>query len=316
MAKRDFYDVLGVSKSATAEEIRRAHRKKARELHPDINKAPDAQAQFAELQEAYEALSDETRRAHYDRFGHADPRAAGMGGRDGGSVRWSTQGGGSSGTEFEMDDLSSVFDAFFGNRYGSSASGQPQSARSNRGRRAQRQHSIEVRVPFLLAAKGGSHSIRVAVEGEQKTIEVSIPPATADGAKLRVTPAGVNSPIVLVIKVDAHPVLSRSDQNPGTLDLSVEVPLTVSEALLGATIQVPTLDGSASLAIPPGTGSGKKLRLRGMGIRAADGRTGDLYAVTRLVVPDPSLITPDVRSALESLSKRERSPRNGPGWPD
>lgn len=316
MSKRDLYEVLGVSKSATADEIRRAHRKKARELHPDINKAPDAPARFAELQEAYEVLSDEKKRAQYDRFGHVDPRAAGMGGAGGESVRWSTRAGSGPGSDFDVEDLSSVFDAFFGNRYGSAAGSAAQGSRASRGRRAQRQHTVEVRVPFLLAAKGGSHSFRISIDGEQKTIEVSIPPATSEGAKLRVTPAGVDAPIVLVIRIDPHPVLARSGQSPGSLDLHIDVPLTVSEAILGATIQVPTLEGSASLAIPPGTGHGKKLRLRGLGMRAADGRTGDLYASALVVVPDPALVTPDLRAALESLGKREKTPRHGPGWPD
>ncbi len=126
---------------------------------------------------------------------------------------------------------------------------------------------------------------------------------------------GVDAPIVLVIRIDPHPVLARSSQSPGSLDLNIEVPLTVSEAILGATIQVPTLEGSAALAIPPGTGHGKKLRLRGMGMRAADGRTGDLYASALVVVPEPALVTPELRAALESLGKREKGPRNGPGWP-
>jgi curved DNA-binding protein len=311
MPKRDYYEVLGLAKSASSDEIRRAHRKLARELHPDINKSPDAAARFAELQEAYEVLSDEKKRSQYDRFGHADPRSAGGPGEGGGPYRWSTQGQDTA--HLDMDDLGSVFDAFFGDRY--SPGPQAQSPRASRGRRAQRQQNIEIHVPFLVAAKGGTHTARLTIGGESKTIEVVVPPGTAEGAKLRVKPSGIDVHIVFVIRVDPHPILSRSEADGSELDLFLDVPLTIAEATLGATVQVPTLDGSAALAIPPGTSSGRRLRLRGLGIKLADGRRGDLYAVTRVIAPDPSFVSQPVREALEELGKRQPSPRQGAGWP-
>lgn len=313
MPKRDYYEVLGLSKTANADEIRRAHRKLAREFHPDINKSPDAAKRFAELQEAYEALSDEKKRAQYDRFGHIDPRSAGGTDQSAGPFRWSAQGGGA--TELDMEDLGSVFDAFFGDRY-SPGQAQPHGARASRPRRAQRQQTVEIRVPFLVAAKGGTHTARLTIGGESKTIEVVLPPGTAEGAKLRVKPQGVDVHIVFVIRVDPHPILSRSEAAGNEFDLVIDVPLTISEASLGATVQVPTLDGSAALAIPPGTSSGRRLRLRGMGIKLADGRRGDLYAVTKVIAPDPSFVSQAAREALEELGKRQPSPRQGPGWPD
>lgn len=313
MPKRDYYDVLGVSKSATADEIRRAHRKLARELHPDINKAPDAAKRFAELQEAYEVLSDEQKRDQYNRFGHADPRVAGPSSHEGASHRWSTSQNAAS--EIDLEDLGSVFDAFFGDRYRAGSASQSQGPRASRARRAQRQQNIEIRVPFLVAAKGGTHTTRLTIDGQTKTIEVGVPPATVDGAKLRVKPPGIDVQIVFVIRIDPHPILKRSDVSGSELDLHIEVPLTVSEALLGATVKVPTLDGSAALAIPPGTSAGRRLRLRGMGIKLPDGRTGDLYALARVIAPDPAIVSQAVRDALEELAKRQPSPRQGAGWP-
>lgn len=313
MPKRDYYEVLGLSKTANADEIRRAHRKLAREFHPDINKSPDAAKRFAELQEAYEVLSDEKSRAQYDRFGHADPRTAAGADQGSGPFRWSTNAGGAN--EMDMEDLGSVFDAFFGDRY-SPGQAQTHGARASRARRAQRQQTVEIRVPFLVAAKGGTHTARLTIGGESKTIEVVVPPGTAEGAKLRVKPQGVDVHIVFVIRIDPHPILSRSGVEGNELDLLIEVPLTIPEATLGATVQVPTLDGSAALAIPPGTSSGRRLRLRGMGIRLPDGRRGDLYALTKVIAPDPSFVSQAVREALEELAKRQPSTRQGPGWPE
>ncbi|MBX3360839.1 MAG: DnaJ domain-containing protein [Phycisphaeraceae bacterium] len=314
MSQRDYYEVLGVPRTANADEIRRAHRKLARQFHPDVNKSPDAARKFAELQQAYEVLSDSGKRAAYDKFGHNQPGAASQSAGQSGPFRWSTSGG-SGGFDFEAEDLGSVFDAFFGSRYGQSQPSQQAGQRAQRPRRAQRQQTVQILVPFLVAARGGTHSTHISIDGVQKTVEVAIPPGTAEGTKLRVKPPGSETHIVFVVAIEPHPVLTRLDSGRGNLDLALDVPLTIPEAVLGATVRVPTLDGSADLAIPPGSSSGRKLRLRGLGIRLSDGTAGDLYATVRIIAPEPSRITPELRSELEALASRLRSPRDGPGWP-
>ena len=316
MSKRDFYETLGVQRTANADEIRRAYRKLAREFHPDVNKSPDAAKRFAEVQDAYEVLSDEKKRAQYDRFGHVS--AASEGGSPGstsgaGPFRWS---GGSAGAEFDMDDIGSVFDAFFGSRYGSPQESAP-GTRGGRGRRAQRQQTVEISIPFLTAARGGTHTVRLkhgpAGSERVSTLEVRIPRATAEGAKLRVKPPGEEVSVVLLVHVEQHPILSRVDANG--LDLQIEVPLTISEAILGASVRVPTIEGSATLTVPSGTSSGRKLRLRGMGLKDESGKEGDLYAIARIVIPDTSTLSESERQTIEVLGQRQGSPRSGAGWP-
>jgi DnaJ-class molecular chaperone len=151
--------------------------------------------------------------------------------------------------------------------------------------------------------------------GEERTstLEVRIPKATTDGAKLRVKPPGADVSVVLLVRVEPHPVLERVEGSE--LDLRVEVPLTVSEAVLGASVRVPTIDGSALLTVPAGTSSGRKLRLRGQGLESEEGKRGDLYAQFRVVSPEPGSVTDAEREALEALGRRQGSPRVGPGWP-
>lgn len=313
MAKRDYYDVLGVKRGASSDEIRRAYRKLARELHPDVNKAPDAAKRFGEVQEAYDVLSDDAKRSEYDRFGHGGPRpGAGAGG---GPFRWTTTGGGSPGVEFDMDDLGSVFDAFFGGRYPGETKGRAASAgRQSRARRtATRQQVIEVRVPFMTAARGGTRSVQIESDGKRRTIDVTIPKGVHDGAKLRVRPPGTGLELVMIVRVEPHELFERSEGNP--LDLSIEVPLTIAEATLGGRVRVPTLEGSAELAVPPGSASGRKLRLRGLGMSDAQGRTGDLYAVVRIVPPDAAALTEEERETLVRIAKRQSGVRTGAGWP-
>lgn len=313
MGKRDYYEVLGLKRGASADEIRRAYRGLARELHPDVNKAPDAAKKFAEVQEAYETLSDEVKRGQYDRFGHAAPQASRSQAGAEGPFRWS---GGTPASEFDMDEIGSVFDAFFGSRYSPGSEGAG-SSRGQRGRRAQRQQSVEVSVPFVLAAKGGTQTVRLrhGASGAERTstLEVQIPPATADGTKLRVKPPGADVAVVLVVRVQPHGLLERVEGSD--LDLKIEVPLSVSEAVMGASVRVPTLDGSAALSVPPGSSSGRKLRLRGMGLKDESGKQGDLYAIIRVVVPDGSTLGEAEREAMRAIGLKQGSPRTGAAWP-
>lgn len=321
MAKRDYYDVLGVTKSASADDIRRAYRKLARQYHPDVNKSPDAQKKFTEVQEAYDVLSDAAKRKAYDQFGHAaESRAAGGGGGPGGGgphYQWSTTGG----ARVDMDDLGSMFDAFFGGMGG----GRSQAGRGTRARRArpmepedepQPAAEYDLSITFMTAVKGGKEPFRLEQDGKTRTIEVNVPKGVVDGAKLRVRGAAGGADLILRVRVGEHPVFRRTEVkgvgNQG-LDLYLDLPLNLAEATLGATIPVPTLEGQVELTIPEGTPSGRKLRLKGKGIEDAQGKKGDLYVITRIVPPRGGELSSEEAEVLRRLCARTADVRQD--WP-
>lgn len=324
MAKRDYYDVLGVSKTASADEIKKAHRKLALKFHPDRNKEPDAAKKFAEIQEAYDVLSDDAKRKTYDQYGHDAPNFAGAGragrGSAGGpNVQWSTETG-----DFDAEDLSSMFETFFGGRGGfadSMRGGGSSRSKAKAARRENVEHTIEI--PFMLAATGGTQHIRIARDGTTKNIEVTIPAGIADGAQLRVRGAGQPATrgheatdLILTVKVQPHEHFWRGEGltlGKG-LDVFFQLPLSLSEAVLGATVNVPTLSGRVEITVPPGTTSGRKLRIKSKGIKAADGTVGDLYAIIQIVPPKPDLLDAAQRATLEEIGRRQPPPRLGGVW--
>lgn len=297
MSKRDYYDVLGVPRSATADEIRKAHRKLARQFHPDMNKSnPAATEKFKEVQEAYDVLSDAEKRKMYDQFGHAGPHPHGpqgagdpfeafrrAGGGRGGSGGWRSPGG----QQVNMDDIGSIFEQMFGNagrgqgpRPGGFGAGfEPESKGDDV------EHSVQL--TFEQAATGTHLPLRIHGPGGAETIEIKIPPGVHDGAKVRVKGRGQSGPggagdLFIVCKVAPHPHFRRE---PATsLDIHTDVAVPFYDAILGGKVTVPTLEGDISLSVPPGTSSGAKLRVKGKGI-AKGAETGDLYAVIRVTVP-------------------------------
>ncbi|MDQ7013441.1 MAG: DnaJ domain-containing protein [Planctomycetota bacterium] len=325
MAQRDYYKVLGVPRSASADEIKAAHRKLARKHHPDVNKSPDAEKNFAEIQEAYDTLSDPKKRKLYDQFGHTGqpagaPGAAWSGGAPG--------AGGAGGFNVEVEDLGSMFDAFFGGKGGRGPAGGPGGFRNAGGTRPGTPHGprarprptppLEVSLPisFMTAARGGRERVRLTINGKDTSLEVKIPPAVEHGAKLRVR--GVDGRSVLLrVEIGGHPLFRRGEgASAGKgLDLSLDLPLTIAEATLGTTVTVPTLDNAVELTIPPGTPSGRKLRLRGKGLTDQTGRAGDLYAVIKIVPPDPATLSDTERKTLEEIAGRSPNPRSDDGWP-
>jgi len=331
--KRDYYKVLGVDRNATADQIKSAYRKVARQLHPDVNKAPDASERFAEAQEAYDVLSDPEKRKVYDRIGHeaytSGGAAAGAGARSGAhrgpggaTYTWSNVGGGGFGganDEFDLDDISSIFEGLFGGGRGSGFGGGRSEVGAGRARaRSARGRDIasEIQVPFETALQGGKQTVRISRGGSPQTIDVTIPKSTEDGARLRIRGAGQPSAatgpagdLILTIRVAPHPLFRREE-----LDISLDLPVTIAEATLGATVSVPTPTGSVQLKVPPGSASGSKLRLRGRGVETQDGRRGDLYAVIKIVAPKPAELTDADRDALEKIGQRLPNPRKGQGW--
>lgn len=321
MSKRDYYDVLSVSKGATQDEIKRAYRKLAREHHPDVSKAPDAAKKFAEIQEAYDTLSDEAKRRQYDQFGFDGSRSSAHARAGTRYDEWPNATSGAAGTPFEGEDLGSVFDAIFGERSrGSARSRRSPFADADEAEPEVIRHAVTI--PFETAWKGGMAPVRVeeAGKGKSRTIEVQIPPGIADGTQLRVRGAGTakrGAPdLLLQIRVLPHALFRRGEfeETGKGLDLFLDLPISIAEATLGGSVTIPTLSGSLDLVIPPGTASGKKLRLKGQGLHDQAGNRGDLYALTKIIPPAETDLNDDDRKALERLALKGVSLRTGPLW--
>lgn len=305
MAQRDYYEVLGLSREASADDIKKAYRKLARELHPDVNDAADAQQKFSEVQEAYAVLSDDAKRAQYDRFG-----------RSGVGASWSNKGGGGGGPHVEMDmeDLGSVFDAFFGGGGGHSEPFGGGFRGGRAGTRARpsppREVERDFEVDFETAARGGKRSITIGHDSQSTSIDVTIPKGVKDGTKLRIRKAFDGADLILRIRIARHPLFKRDG-----LDLLLDLPLTIAEATLGAKVPVPTLEGPVDLTVPPGAKGGSRLRLKGRGVTDAKGATGALYAVVRIVTPPADDLSDDDKATLRRISESQGAVRTGQGWP-
>ncbi|MHC4946700.1 MAG: DnaJ C-terminal domain-containing protein [Planctomycetota bacterium] len=311
--KRDYYEVLGVGRTATADEIRRAYRRLARRHHPDVSTSPDAAERFAEIGEAYAVLSDDEKRTAYDRFGHAGvgpaPGAAGPTGAGWGDFR----------SRADVSDIGSIFEEMFGGRggRGSPFGGGPGAGPRPAPPRAGEDVAHQVTVSFLTAARGGAERVRLATgRGASQAIDVRIPPGIEPGAKLRVKgkghPSVTGGPpgdLILTVQVGGHPYFRREG-----LDLLVDLPVTVAEAAFGATVAVPLLDGSANVKVPAGASSGQKLRLKGKGVADGTGRQGDFYAIIQIVAPDP--MSDRVRDLLGELAGELKNPRDSTPWAD
>ena len=321
MAKRDFYEVLGVSRGASEDEVKKAYRRLARKLHPDVNPgSKTAQARFQEVQEAYDVLKDTEKRGAYDRFGHAGPSfAEGFGSSAAGGFGGQGPGGGGfEGFQFE-GDLGDVFGNLFGG--GRFRTG-PEKGADARG-------SIEI--PFRDAVLGGTASLSIRREktcekcggtgrvgkgvcpichgqgrvAEAETVRIKIPEGTEDGGSIRVpgkgqagARGGQTGDLFVTVRVTPHAYFERQGD-----DIHGVVPITVKEAYAGAEIDVPTIHGTLRAKIPPGTGSRQKFRLRGQGVTSPrTGQKGDHIYTVKIVVPKTQ--TPaglDAATLLESL---------------
>ncbi len=330
---RDFYDILGVKRGATVDEIKSAYRTLARKLHPDVNKAADAAKTFAEVQQAYEVLNDEGKRAQYDRFGpdaFAPGAAPGSrtGARPGRGPTWEDFSRGGAGTPFDFGDdeeVSSMFDSIFGQRSGAKAKSRGKAQRPTRREPIMDDaEPQDIRVDFLVAATGGSQRFTLADHSGMGTqsVEVKIPAGTREGAVLRVPGLFPKSPtpdVLVRVRVLPHDLFRRSEDPPGSLDILLDLPLTIAEATLGATIEVPTLHGRVSLTVPAGTASGRKLRLRGMGIAAAPNAAstpskGDLVVTCSIVPPNAPAISELEKDVLRRIANLGGNPRVGRNW--
>lgn len=353
MNKRDYYEVLGVDKSASEAEIKSAFRKLAKKYHPDVSKEPDAEEKFKEAQEAYAVLSDESRRRQYDQFGHAAFD------QNGGS-------GGFGGFDASNFDFGDIFESIFGSGFGFGSS-----ARTN-GKRRGADKLMRIRLNFEEAIYGCEKDINLDVEDEceechgkggfdestcsschgsgtitseqrtlfgsfmtkttcphcgglgksykekcskcrgkgtirrNKTILVTIPAGVDSGNRLRMSGkgeaganGGPNGDLYLEFIVDNHKYFERDGD-----DIYLEVPITITEAILGCKKEVPTVQGDIKLTIPAGSNSGDKHRIRGKGIdNTTNHHKGDMYVI--LNVRTPKKLSREQKQLLDKLNKTD-----------
>jgi curved DNA-binding protein len=285
---QSLYQTLGVARDVDADGLRKAYRKLAKKFHPDANPGDQkAEERFKEISRAYEVLSDAEKRRAYDEFGDIalqagfDAEAARRAQADFGQAFRGTHG---PGFDFEFGDAESM-DQLLGRMFGGAGPrGRGGFGRTLRGADVE----AELELEFLEAVHGGEKKLTLTHGGSSETVTVRIPRGVADGGRIRLpgkgglgAGGGARGDLYATIRVRPHPVFRREGR-----DVLVDVPVSVSEAIRGAQIEVPTLAGRATVAIPPGTDSGRKLRLRSKGVPdPGGGPAGDLYVVVQIRVP-------------------------------
>jgi molecular chaperone DnaJ len=333
MADRDYYDILGVKKGATDEEIKKAYRRLARQYHPDVNKEDkDTEARFKEISEAYAVLSDKDKRAQYDRlgreafnFGDGGPFGKGQpfpgfdfdfsffsGGEGGGSRSRRSSGGA------RMTDFRDIFSDLFAGHGGGAA-------RSRKGADTEARVTLEFRDAVI--GKAVQLGIQVQAEctqcrglgnvnnqvcrscggsgarRETSTVKVKIPEGVADGQKIRVkgkgspgTAGAAPGDLFVIVSVKSHPYFDRRGD-----DIHIELPVTIGEAASGAEVDVPTIHGAVRARIPAGTQSGRVFRITGKGVKRSRGSGyGDHYYKVMIHLPTA---TTDIRDQLEQIEE-------------
>jgi curved DNA-binding protein len=312
---RDFYEILGVRRDASQEEIQRAYRQLARRNHPDVNKEPGAEERFKDITEAYDVLSNPETRRRYDRFGPAwrqvpeDAEAAGApfrtragagargGSPFGGGGRAYADGGvgpeGFGGGGIDLDDL---FGSFFSGRAGRAGG-------FGRGPVPGADAEFELPLSVEEAYRGGRRQVTLATPDGTRTLEVNIPPGVTEGQRIRLAgqgAAGMNGgppgDLYLNVHLQPHPRYRVEGR-----DITAPLPVAPWEAALGAKVPIETPAGSVQVGVPPGSSCGRRLRLRGRGLPNPRGRPGDFYAEVRIMVPKQ--LSPDERELFEQLAK-------------
>ena len=304
---KDLYKTLGVAEGATEAAIKKAYRKLAKEYHPDVTGDDKKKTErFKEINEAYAVLGDTEKRKEYDRLKHAPVRPDGMPEGFDAEAFARTFGGRASagGVEFRGDfDVADVFSSLFGGGAGGGRA--TQSWGRARPRQSRGADAIgQLPVSFAEAALGTKRTIRTANGG---TVEISVPSGVENGGRLRIpgkgadapAPGGVPGDLYLDLDVRPDPHLRRAGD-----DIELDLPMTITEAVLGAKVEVPTVEGRVTLTIPPGTSSGGKLRLRGRGIKRPDGTRGDQIVRVEIVAPKIKPDDAETRKLFEQIAAR------------
>ncbi len=315
---KDYYETLGVPRSASADEIKRAYRKLAKKYHPDTNKDGDAEIQFKRVQSAYNTLKDEKKRQEYDQFG-----AAGVG-------QWQTDPRGQQvyqwgpDSSIKAEDLEDLYSAFSGPQnqrpsifdqlFGQRGPQRPPPPQPTRGR----DEIKEIKLSWQQAVNGATVTVRLghSHKNQKESLEVKIPAGVEDAQKIRLRgrghPGAHSGPagdFILVCKIQPHPFFTRRGS-----DILLDVPISAAEAALGIKVEIPTITGKTLLTVPPATQHGAKLRLRGMGLHKTEGQApGDFFAVVRIVWPHE--LSDKQRQLYEELHKYDQpSVRQDLGW--
>ena len=311
MSKQDYYNLLGVSRSATPEEIKKAYRGLAMKYHPDKNQGNKiAEEKFKQITEAYEVLSDEQKRAGYDRFGHAGSQGFSGGGAGasgpfggGGFGGFGRSGPGSAGAG---DPFQDIFGEVFGDIFGGAGKGGgfTQKPRATRG--ADLRYSLNLTMEE--AAQGCEKSIgfiRVRNEEEENArLIVTVPAGVKQGQRLKLrgegdggAKGGPSGDLYVVISIQEHSLFKREGN-----DCILELPLSFTQAILGTQLEIPTLTGKAALKIPPSTHSGQTFRLKGKGFAKVGGfGSGDM--LVKILIDIPDSLTSEQRELVEKLNQ-------------
>jgi curved DNA-binding protein len=321
---RDYYEILGVPRSAGDADIKKAFRKLAREHHPDVARdKKKAEEKFKEINEAYEVLGDPAKRKKYDELGPNWKSGAEFRTPPG----WESFSGargfrstGPAGQEFEFHFGGTGFSDFFEQLFGSRARGGMGGARGFGGSSAFEEEDVaergrdiegDIMVTLEEAMRGSVRSVTVRHNSHAQTYQVKIPAGVTEGQRLKIagrgeagSGGGAAGDLYLRVRLARHPDFEVEDHN-----LVYEAELAPWEAVLGASISVPTLEGRVNIKIPPGTQAGQKLRLRGRGLPQRDGGRGDLIVVTRIEVPKG--VTDAERKLWEQLARESKfNPRD------
>lgn len=343
----DFYKILGVDRKADEKEIKRAYRKRAREFHPDANKSAGAEAKFKQISEAYQVLSDSEKRGLYDQFGEnydkVGQAAPPPGNSPYGNRQYSGSGGGPGGVNFEdllnqarhqqaggggrveVGDVdASIFEELIGGFRGGRGQTNTRGGGFNFRSRREKQKGGDVEQPLEISLgesiRGATRALQMVIRDpnarteQRRNVTVKIPAGVREGARVRIKEQGAagenggpNGDLFLKIHIAPHRFWTREGD-----DLHCEIPVTFAEAALGATIDVPTIEGAVKMKIPAGTQSGQKFRLSGRGVphpkNHPGGGKGDVFVKVKIAVPKN--MEPRETELIQELSQlREQNVR-------